>query len=76
MKEYLEQTRQFYMDLWAFHLGMLLDYQKNCDTDGTLKRVSDESMQLAKRYGETDFACRMVVAAVDEIERIVKGDKR
>lgn len=38
MKEYLEQTRQFYMDLWAFHLGMLLDYQKNCDTDGTLKR--------------------------------------
>lgn len=79
MKEYLEQTRQLYMNLWAFHLESLLDYQKSGDLENTLKQVSDRSMELGRKYKGTcieDFACRMVVAAVDEIDRILKGDKR
>ena len=76
MKEYLNQARQLYMDLWAFHLESLLEWLKTGDTESTLKTASNRSMELSKRYGETDFACRMVVAAVDEIDRILKGDKR
>ncbi|MGO5547968.1 hypothetical protein ACTQW9_01610 [Lachnospiraceae bacterium LCP19S3_B12] len=76
MKEYLNQARQLYMELWAFHLESLLDWQKTGDAESTLKTASNRSMELSKRYGETDFACRMVVAAVDEIDRILKGDKR
>ena len=76
MKEYLNQARQLYMELWAFHLESLLDWQKTGDAESTLKTASNRSMELSKRYGETDFACRMVVAAVDEIDRILEGDKR
>ena len=72
MKEYLNQARQLYMELWAFHLESLLDWQKTGDAESTLKTASNRSMELSKRYGEADFACRMVVAAVDEIERTVK----
>lgn len=75
MKEYLEQTRQLYMDLWAFHLESLLKYQKSGDPENTLKQASDRSMELGRKYKGTcieEFACQMAVAAVDEIERIVK----
>lgn len=76
MKEYLNKVRQLYMDLWAFHLESLLDYQKSGDPDNTLKQASDRSMELGQKYKGTDledFACLGSRNAMDEIERIVKG---
>lgn len=76
MKEYLEQTRQLYMDLWAFHLKSLLEYQKSGDPENTLKQASDRSMELGQKYKGTDlgeYACLGSRNAMDEIERIVRG---
>ena len=74
MKEYLNQVRQLYMDLWAFHLESLLDYQKSGDPDNTLKQASDRSMELGQKYKDLkDFACLGSRNAMDEIERIVRG---
>lgn len=59
---------KFFTDLWRF-------FRRHME-DRDLGAAADESMALSKRYGETDLVCRMVVAAVDEIDRILKGDKR
>lgn len=59
---------KFFTDLWRFFRRHLADRD--------LGAAATESMELAKHYGETEFACRLSVAAVDEIERILKGDKR
>lgn len=75
MKEYLNQARQLYMDLWAFHLDSLLDYLKMGDREGALKRAGARSMELGKKYERTDigdFARRRVVDVMDEIERAIK----
>ena len=56
---------KFFTDLWRFFRRHLADRD--------LGAAATESMELAKHYGETEFACQMAVAAVDEIERIVKN---
>lgn len=76
MKEYLNQARQLYMELWAFHLESLLDYQKSGDPENTLKQASDRSMELGQKYKGTDlekYACQRSRDVMDEVERIVKG---
>lgn len=67
MREYLNQARQLYMDLWAFHLESLLEW---------LKTASNRSMELGRKYKGTDleeYACQRSRDVMDEVERIVKG---
>lgn len=76
MKEYLNKVRQLYMDLWAFHLESLLEYQKSGDPDNALKQASDRSIQLGEKYKGSDlheYACLGSRNTIDEIERIIKG---
>lgn len=76
MREYLNQARQLYMDLWAFHLESLLEWLKTGDTESTLKTASNRSMELGRKYKGTDleeYACQRSRDVMDEVERIVKG---
>lgn len=75
MKEYLEQVRQFYMRLWAFHLKNVMECLKNSDLDSALSQMATESMQLGEQYRNTpleDWTCQMIIDSTNEIERIIK----
>lgn len=52
---------RFFTDLWRFFRRHLQDRD--------LEKAARESMELSRRYGETDFVCRMIVQAMDELER-------
>lgn len=56
---------RFFTDLWRF-------FRRHLQDDQDLEKAAKESMELSRRYGETDFVCRMVVQVVDELERVQK----
>ena len=60
MMDTMEYYR-FFTDLWRF-------FRKHLQ-DGNLEKTAKDSMELSRRYGETDFVCGMVIQVVDELER-------
>ena len=57
-----------YKDVWEFHKK----YQQVHTSDEYWKAVANESSQISKRYGECKFVINLLLAVVDELERIYK----
>lgn len=57
-----------YKDVWNFHKK----YSKVQTDDAYWRSVMDESRQIANQYGNHEFALALLVAVINELERICK----
>lgn len=73
MKEQLEQAKQFYMDLWAYHLQSALYLKREQESDAAWQKVIQDGRELIDRYGGRDQIRACVVYAQDEIARTVRS---
>ena len=71
MKEQLEQAKQFYMDLWAYHLQSVLYLKQEQESDAAWQKVIQAGRDLIERYGGDDrlriFVGRMQDDAADTV---------
>lgn len=72
MKEQLEQARQFYMDLWAYHLQSALDLRRERESDEAWKTVVQNGQELIDRYGGDDRLRIFIGRMQDEIAGAVR----
>lgn len=73
MKKELEQAKQFYMDLWAYHLQSTLYLRQDHESDAAWQKVIQDGRDLIDRYGGRDQIRACVVYAQDEIARTVRS---
>ena len=59
------QYFRFFQNLWRF----FKDHSEPVSADSWWQRFADEADQLADRYGNTEFAVRMISAVVWEIDK-------
>lgn len=62
------QYFRFFQDLWR----LFREFGNPVAADEYWTRLISTANQLAEKYGETDFACRMVCTVVEEIDRAYK----
>ncbi len=60
-----------YKDVWNFHKK----YADVKEDDAYWEAAVNESNQIAKQYGECKFAINLLLAVIDELERIYKEMK-
>lgn len=73
MKEQLEKAKQFYMDLWAYHLQSALYLRQERESDAAWQKVIQDGNALIDRYGGRDQIRACVVYVQDEIARTVRS---
>lgn len=73
MKKELEQAKQFYMDLWAYHLQSALYLKQEQESDAAWQKVIQYGRDLIDRYGGRDQIRACVVYAQDEIARTMRS---
>lgn len=61
-----------YKSVWNFHKK----YADVQDSDSYWEDVVNESNRIAKQYGECKFASRLLLAVIEELERIYKEMKK
>lgn len=60
-----------YKDVWNFHKK----YADVKDDDVYWEAVVNASNQIAKHYGECEFVVNLLLAVIEELEKICKGMK-
>ena len=75
MKEQLEQTKQFYMDLWAYHLQSALYLRQERESDAAWQKVIQDGRDLIDRYGGDDRLRIFVGRMQDEMAKAVRGGR-
>ena len=63
---------EIYKDVWNFHKK----YQQVQSTDEYWEAVINESTQIAKKYDNCKFVRSLLLAIVDELERVYKELKQ
>ena len=76
MKKELEQAKQFYMDLWAYHLQSVLHLKRERESDAAWKKVIQDGRNLIDRYGSDDRLRIFVGRMQDEMVNAVRGERR
>ena len=76
MKEQLEQSKQFYMDLWAYHLQSVLYLKQERESDAAWQKVIQDGRDLIDRYGGDDRLRIFVGRMQDDIANAVRGGRR
>lgn len=76
MKEQLEQAKQFYMDLWAYHLQSVLHLKQERESDAAWKKIIRDGRDLIDRYGGDDRLRIFVGRMQDEMAKAVRGGRR
>ena len=76
MKEQLEQAKQFYMDLWAYHLQSALYLRQEQESDSAWQKVIQDGRELIDRYGGDDRLRIFVGRMQDDIANAVRGGRR
>lgn len=76
MKEQLERAKQFYMDLWAYHLQSVLYLKQERESDAAWKKVIQDGRDLIDRYGGDDRLRIFVGRMQDDIANAVRGGRR
>lgn len=76
MKEQLEQAKQFYMDLWAYHLQSVLYLKQEQESDAAWQKVIQAGRELIDRYGGDDRLRIFVGRMQDEMANAVRGGRR
>ena len=76
MKEQLEQSKQFYMDLWAYHLQSVLYLKQERESDAAWQKVIQDGRELIDRYGGDDRLRIFVGRMQDEMVNAVRGERR
>ena len=59
---------RFFQDLWRF----FRDHSQPVSAEEWWSRSLDQADQLARRYGESRFAVRMIQSVLEEIERVYR----
>lgn len=75
MKEQLEQAKQFYMDLWAYHLQSVLYLKQEQESDAAWQKVIQDGRDLIDRYGGDDRLRIFVGRMQDEMARDVRSGR-
>lgn len=73
MKKELEQAKQFYMDLWAYHLQSTLYLKQERESDEAWQKVVQDGNALIDRYGGDDRLRIFVGRMQDEMADAVRG---
>ena len=73
MKEQLERAKQFYMDLWAYHLQSTLYLKQERESDEAWQKVVQDGRELIDRYGSDDPLRMFVGRMQDEMAKAVRG---
>lgn len=76
MKEQLERAKQFYMDLWAYHLQSVLYLKQERESDAAWQKVIQDGRDLIDRYGGDDRLRIFVGRMQDDIANAVRGGRR
>lgn len=76
MKKELEQTKQFYMDLWAYHLQSAMYLRRERESDAAWQKVIQDGNALIDRYGSDDRLRIFVGRMQDEMANAVMGGRR
>lgn len=76
MKKELEQAKQFYMDLWAYHLQSAMYLRRERESDAAWQKVIQDGNALIDRYGGDDRLRTFVGRIQDEIANAVRGGRR
>lgn len=76
MKEQLERAKQFYMDLWAYHLQSVLYLKQERESDAAWQKVIQDGRDLIDRYGGDDRLRIFVGRMQDEMVNAVRGERR
>ena len=76
MKEQLERAKQFYMDLWAYHLQSVLYLKQERESDAAWQKVIQDARDLIDRYGGDDRLRIFVGRMQDEMVNAVRGERR
>ena len=76
MKEQLERAKQFYMDLWAYHLKSALYLKQEQESDAAWQKIIQDGNVLIDRYGGDDPLRIFVGRMQDEMANAVKGGRR
>ena len=76
MKKELEQTKQFYMDLWAYHLQSAMYLRRERESDVAWQKVIQDGNALIDRYGGDDRLRTFVGRMQDEMANAVRGGRR
>lgn len=76
MKEQLEQAKQFYMDLWAYHLQSALYLRQEQESDSAWQKVIQDGRELIDRYGGDDRLRIFVGRMQDDMANAVRGGRR
>lgn len=76
MKEQLERAKQFYMDLWAYHLQSVLYLKQERVSDAAWQKVIQDGRDLIDRYGGDDRLRIFVGRMQDEMANVVRGEGR
>lgn len=74
MKEQLEQAKQFYMDLWAYHLQSVLYLRQEQESDAAWEKVIQDGQKLIDRYGGDDRLRIFVGRIQDEAAKTVRSE--
>ena len=74
MKEQLEQAKQFYMDLWAYHLQSVLYLRQEQESDAAWEKVIQDGQKLIDRYGGDDRLRIFVGRIQDEAAKTVMSE--
>lgn len=74
MKEQLEQAKQFYMDLWAYHLQSVLHLRQGQESDADWQKVIQDGQKLIDRYGGDDRLRIFVGLIQDEVAKTVRSE--
>ena len=73
MKEQLEQAKQFYMDLWAYHLQSVLYLKQEQESDAAWQKIIQGGQDLIDRYGGDDRLRIFVGRIQDDVANAVRG---
>lgn len=76
MKEQLEQSKQFYMDLWAYHLQSVLYLRREQESDAAWEKVIQDGQKLIDRYGGDDRLRIFVGRIQDDMAKAVRSGRR
>lgn len=74
IKERLQKSKEFYQEMWAFHLQSVTHLIKNNNSDVAWMSVIQESKRITEKYQcYSDYIGAVMMNAIDEIEKTVKG---
>lgn len=73
MKEQLEKAKQFYMDLWAYHLQSAMHLRRERESDAAWQKVIQDGNALIDQYGGDDRLRIFVGRIQDEIANAIRS---